>query len=393
MRGALADYFALNRSTLAVALAMLLMSLGENLWKRFLPKYLEALGAPVAGIGLFGSAEDFLDGVYQYPGGWIGDHLGRRRALLLFVSIAAVGYLVYCLAPAWPWAFLGLIFAMAWTSMASPTLFSIIGDALPPRRRAMGFTVQAILRRLPILIAPTAGGFIIAGAGLLGGIRASLVLSVVLAAFTLIACASIPIDHAPSPERVRVKGVWDSLPRDLRRLLVSDVIIRTCEGLAGVFVVLYATNVVGIGSLQFGVLVAVQAFTSMVTYVPAARLADTVGRKPIVVATFGFFALFPIAVVLAQDFVSMIVAFAIGGLREVGEPARKAMIVDMVRPGVRARSIGLYYLLRSLAISPAAFIGGLLWNVAPAVPFVVAGLIGVAGTAVFVATVDARYAS
>src|SRR5438045_3196462 len=89
-RTAIADYFALNRNIGAVSLAIFLMSLGENLWKKFLPKYLEALGAPVVSIGLFGTAEDFLDGVYQYPGGWVGDRFGRRRALLLFVAISIV---------------------------------------------------------------------------------------------------------------------------------------------------------------------------------------------------------------------------------------------------------------------------------------------------------------
>src|SRR2546425_10295308 len=77
---------------LAVSAAVFLLALGENLWKRFLPKYLEALGAPVTAIGLFGSAQDLLDGVYQYPGGWIGDRWGRRRALLLFVMLATIGY-------------------------------------------------------------------------------------------------------------------------------------------------------------------------------------------------------------------------------------------------------------------------------------------------------------
>ena len=86
-------------------------------------------------------------------------------------------------------------------------------------------------------------------------------------------------------------------------------------------------------------------------------------------------------------------AFVIGGLREVGEPSRKAMIVGLAQPAIRARSIGLYYLVRSLAISPAAFIGGLLWNVNPAVPFLAATAVGLAGTVIFALTVDERNAA
>ena len=69
------------------------------------------------------------------------------------------------------------------------------------------------------------------------------------------------------------------------------------------------------------------------------------------------------------------------------------MIVDFVRPTLRARSIGLYYLIRSVAIAPAAFIGGALWKVAPAAPFWVASIFGLIGVVVFAATVDERYAS
>jgi MFS family permease len=203
----------------------------------------------------------------------------------------------------------------------------------------------------------------------------------------------IEILRIPDPGGIRIAGVWKSLPTELRRLLLSDVFIRTCDAMVDVFLVLYATNVIGIAAPQFGVLVAVQALTAMLTYVPAARFAAVFGRKPFVVATFAFFALFPIAIVLATSFAGLIAAFIVGGLREVGEPARKAMILDMVQPALRGRSVGLYYLVRSLAISPAAFVGGLLWHISPAVPFVMAGIAGAIGTAVFAASVDERYAS
>jgi MFS family permease len=386
------DYFGLERNVVAVAGAMFLLAFGENLWKGFLPKYLQALGAPVVAIGLFGTVRDFLDGAYQYPGGWIADRYGRRRALLLFVGLAAVGYVIYALAPSWPFVLAGLLFGMAWTSMASPTLFAVVGDALPRERRAIGFTVQAILKRLPVVAAPTLGGLAIAAYGVLRGVRLGLAATVLLAVVTLavVARVRIPIVREPTPTNIR--GVWRSLPRPLKWLLMSDVFIRTCEGLVDVFLVLYATEIVGVSAPRYGALIAIQMATAILVYVPASKIADRAGRKPFVIATFLCFAAFPLAVVLSKSFLALAAAFVVGGLREVGEPARKAMIVDFSRPDLRARSIGLYYLVRSAAIAPAAFTGGLLWNVRPSIPFLVAGAVGIAGTVLFSATVEERFA-
>jgi hypothetical protein len=68
------------------------------------------------------------------------------------------------------------------------------------------------------------------------------------------------------------------------------------------------------------------------------------------------------------------------------------MILDLVPAGARGRGVGLYYLVRSLAIAPAATIGGALWLLAPRVPFIVAGAVGLAGTALFALTVEEEYA-
>jgi len=122
---------------------MLLLALGENLWRRFLPRYLQALGAPITAIGLFGTIEDLLDGLYQYPGGWIADRFGRRRALLSFIALAAVGYAVFLLMKSWWVAFAGLALVMVWDSMASPTLFAVVGDALPRSKRKFRLTPPA----------------------------------------------------------------------------------------------------------------------------------------------------------------------------------------------------------------------------------------------------------
>lgn len=391
-RSRIVDALGLERNIVAVSVAMFLLALGENLWKRFLPKYLQLLGAPVTAIGFFGSCEDLLDGVYQYPGGWIADRYGRRGALLLFVTIAAIGYALYWVAPSWPFIFVGLVFVMAWSSMASPTLFAVVGDALPKDRRALGFTVQSILRRVPIAVAPILGGLAIAAYGLRSGIHLGLAVTLLLSAVTLGAVSRVNIPVVRDPVPTHIRAVWHSLPTPLRWLLASDIFIRTCEGLVDVFLVLYAINVIGISAPTYGVLVAVQMTTAIVSYIPVVRFVDRMGRKPFVIATFVAFALFPVAVVLARDFATLVAAFVVGGLREVGEPARKALIVDLAVPSLRARSIGLYYLIRSLTIAPAAFIGGLLWEVTPTLPFWMAGGIGFIGVVVFAVTVEERYA-
>jgi MFS family permease len=275
--------------------------------------------------------------------------------------------------------------------MGSPAMFATIGDTLPRERRAMGFTVQSMLKRIPMVISPLIGGAMMGALGLQKGIRAGLFVTIALAS---VAAALLSMLRLPTAahDAVSMSGVWDSFHPTLKRLLASDIVIRTCEGMADIFVVLYVTNVSGITIPKYGVLVAIQLMTAILIYVPSAKIAARVGRKPFVIATFFCFALYPITVILAHNFAGLVLAFIVGGLREIGEPSRKAMIVDFAEEQLRARTVGLYYLVRSLSITPASAIGGLLWRVRPEIPFVAAGLIGAVGTLLFATTVEEQHA-
>jgi MFS family permease len=387
----LTNFLGVERNVTAASGAVFLVGLGEELWKKFLPKYLELLGASAGAIGLFGTAEDFLDALYQYPGGWLADHWGRGRAFLTFLAAASTGYLIYFFSPSWPFLFFGLAFVMAWQSMASPAIFATIGDSLPKERRAMGFTFQSMLKRIPMVVSPIIGGAIIAAFGLRTGIKTGFAITLVFAGIAVPLLLLINLRTAPQ-DHVRMRGVWNSFHRTLKRLLVSDIAIRTCEGMADIFTILYVTNVTGVSISRYGLLVAIQLATAILVYIPSAKIADRFGRKPFVIATFVCFALFPVTVVLAHDFAGLVGAFVIGGLREIGEPSRKAMIVDLADPQTRARTVGLYYLVRSFSITPASAIGGLLWRIRPLIPFFTAGVIGIIGTLLFAATVEEKYA-
>src|SRR5436190_23020490 len=92
--GSARSRLGLERNILVMLGIILLVGLGEELWVRFLPQYLAVLGAGTWAIASYGVLHDLLDAVYQYPGGWLADHLGRRRALILFTVLAAGGYVI-----------------------------------------------------------------------------------------------------------------------------------------------------------------------------------------------------------------------------------------------------------------------------------------------------------
>jgi MFS family permease len=162
------------------------------------------------------------------------------------------------------------------------------------------------------------------------------------------------------------------LPAALKRLLLAESVVRAGRGLAEVFVVLYVTNVLGLSAATFGALVALRMVTSILIYLPMARLADRQGRTPFVVASFVCFALFPLLLVITQGPMGLAAAFVCAGLRQLGEPSRKALIVDLADATQRGRVVGTYYFTRGLAVMPASLLGGLLWQMGPQTPFFVA---------------------
>jgi len=369
-----------------LALSIFGLGLGEELWQSYLPKYLTALGASGVMVGLFSSLKDLLDGLYQYPGGWAGDRFGRKRALMFFTLTAMCGYALYALAWHWVVVFAGLWLVMAWKAGAFPVTFAVIGDALPQGRRVMAFSVQSMLVRLPRVIGAPLGGLLIASFGVVAGVRIAAGITLVIALIVLITqrrgyrelmVAERSFENAP------VRAIFARMPATLKRLLIAECLVRFGEAIAAAFIVLYVTNALGYSAPAFGMLYALQQTVSLVMYLPSGRMAELTGRRSLIALTFLFFALFPLAVQLAHSLTALVAAFVVGGLKEIGEPARKAFIVDHADPAERARAVGVYYTIRNLLIVPAGTIGGILWTYDPQAPLQVAGAVGMLGVAAF----------
>ncbi len=379
----LANFLALKRNTTLLLVALVLAGTGEKLWLGFAPKYLQTLSAGVFIIGLFDALQTFLGAIYAYPGGWATDHWGQRRSLLFFNALSLGGYLLVLVWQHWIALLIGAFLFLAWSAMSLPTTFSVVATSLQRHQHTMGIGVQSLVRRVPMMLGPLLGGWLITHFGWAQGVQYALLLCLGLSALTMLFQWFM---LEPEPESKTTAStlpfgeVIKSFTPALRELLVSDILIRFCERIPYAFVILWAMDQGDVTAQQFGYLVAFEMVTAMLCYIPVAHLADKYGRRPFVLITFVFFTLFPLTLLFARDFKWLALAFVVRGLKEFGEPARKALIIGEAEPELRARTYGAYYLIRDCVVTAGSFLGAWLWSLGPRANFIGAAACGGLGT-------------
>jgi MFS family permease len=230
--------------------------------------------------------------------------------------------------------------------------------------------------------------------GFVAGVRIGLAISILLGGLSIWLQSRLAEDLPPAEAGSAPGGNFLAIVRGfdprMRRLLVSDILIRFCERIPYAWVVIYAVNHGGVSATEVGVLIAVETVVAMACYVPAAHLADRYGKEPFVIATFLFFTAFPLTLLAGRRFETLLIAFAVRGLKEFGDSARKALIIEYSGAASRGRSIGAYYLIRDVIVSFGALLGAWLWNFGPEVNFLSAAAFGAVGTVGYVMSQNIR---
>jgi len=395
-RSKLTDFFGLKRNLAILLIAIFVIGAGEELWMRFVPKYLQALGATVFVIGLYDALRTLLGAVYAYPGGLLADRWGHRHAFIIFNVVSIIGYALVLLIPNWGAVIVGMFFFLSWTCFSLPATFSLVGAALEANRHSMGVGVQMVVRRLPMMISPILGGILIDHFGIIGGVRIALIVSILLSVMTIFVQRLLPEgannkarDVAATTVKSKRWMFWQNLrgfDMPMRRLLVSDILVRFCERIPYAWVVIFAMDYIGMSGQQVGVLTAIEMLAATLCIIPTSYFADKYRREPFVIATFVTFTVFPIALLMSRSFSALVIAFTIRGLKEFGDTSRKALIIGYSEPERRGQVIGAYYLIRDLVVSTGAILGAYLWKFGPALNFLGAAAIGAAGTIFYVRT-------
>ena len=391
----LANFFGLKRNLVILLLVIFVIGAGEELWMRFIPKYLKDLGATFFVIGLYDAIRTLLGAIYAYPGGVAVDRWGHRRAFLIFNIVSIAGYALVLLIPHWGAVIVGMFLFLSWSCFSLPATFSLVAAALEANRHSMGIGVQSVIKRLPIMIAPFFGGMLIDRFGVIDGVRIALIISIVLSGATIFIQRELHDEGKAERPPEEQWGLWRSLrefSNPMRRLLLSDILIRFCERIPYAWVVIFAMDYIGVSGKQVGLLTTVEMLAAILCIIPAAHYADRYGREPFVIVTFIMFTLFPVSLMVAHaypaySFGLLVVAFTIRGLKEFGDTSRKALIIGYCDPIRCGQMVGAYYLVRDLIVSVGAIIGAYLWALGARLNFLAATAVGIAGTIFYIKTI------
>lgn len=394
----ISGFLALQRSTVGVLAMVVLVGMGERMAERFLPIYIMALGGGTLVIGLLQAMDNLLSALYSFPGGYLSDRIGTKRALAAFNVVAMAGFALVILIPNWKAVLAGAVLFISWSAISLPATMSLLYNVLPQNKRTMGVSMHSLVRRIPMALGPVVGGVFIGVWGERDGVRLAFAAALVMALAALVFQQRMIEDDLPKPgssgDQCRLTPeknpmrLFRLMTPAMKGLLVTDILVRFCEQIPYAFVVVWCMKTISqpVSALQFGLLTSIEMATAVLVYIPVAYLADRSTKKPFVLITFGFFTVFPLVLSLGRSFEWLVPAFIVRGLKEFGEPTRKALIMDLAPANCKAGMFGLYYLIRDVFVSAAAFGGAFLWEMSPRTNFIAAfifGVIGTAGYAVF----------
>jgi MFS family permease len=202
----------------------------------------------------------------------------------------------------------------------------------------------------------------------------------------------------PNPERkIKRAGFIETLrgfPRDIWVLTIVAAISMFAMRVMMSFMVLYGVGVVGLTRTQWGLIGTIVSLMTTLLTTPAGILADTRGKKPLILASRILNDFSILGYTLSQNFTHMLIVRSLTGIAgglggamwgPMGGPVWQAIVADRSPPEERGRIMGMMGTIGSIISSPASWTGGYLFDkVSPQLPFQLSFVIDMIGTLILV---------
>jgi MFS family permease len=356
--------------------------------------FVSVIGGSAVVMGVMEGFADFAASSLDLASGYLSDRTGRRK------RIAWTGYALSALAKSLLvfGSSVGVFIAFRVIDRLGKSIRGAPRDAMlatmaPKGRRGYSFGLHKAFDKAGAVVGPFVAYFMLSRWGATQETFHTLFLTALIPAVLALVVLWLFVKDRPTataPQRRSIRGTWATLGRPYRWYLLSSAVF-SLGYFSFAFLVLKAKSV-GFTAQDQALLYGLFNLVFTITSVPIGRLADRVGQKSIVIASYLTYAAMSAGFMVAETPIAVGAMFVVFGVfYAMNEGQAKAYLSDLAEDDSRATAIGIYGFVTGLVYLPASLIAGALWTVSPAWAFAFAIGTSVAALALFLLTADTKH--
>jgi MFS family permease len=356
----------ISTNVLVLGIVSLLTDMSSEMIYPILPLFLTAIGATGLIIGLIEGAAETTASLLKVVSGWHSDRSGSRKPYILsgyglsslvkpFLVVATMPYQVLAIR----------ITERVGKGLRSAPRDALIADSTEAAYMGRAFGFHKAMDSLGAVIGPIIALVVIlfvATSDAMETYRLIFVIAIIPA------FAAVPFIAFVKERNRDRKAKTSTFLADLRCLgrpfwiLIAIVVVFYAGEISYAFFILKA-EAQGLSLAETIVLYILFNLVFVLVAIPSGSLSDRMGRRPVILASFGLFALTCVIMAGAESLLLLIMGFVLFGVyKGSSEGVLKAFVVDVVPIGLRATALGAFHTSVGLVMLPGGIIAGLLWD-------------------------------
>ncbi|MEK6684085.1 MAG: MFS transporter [Nitrospirota bacterium] len=329
-----------------------------------LPLFAERLGARPEAIGLIVGISTVTGILFKLPAGTVSDLLGRRRLLLIGLSVFAIApYFYFGVTQVWQLTVLRAFHGLA-TAIFAPVAMAVVVD-LFREGRGEALSWYSSFSQAGRLSGRTVGGYLLVWFGFYQTFAISAVIGLMLIALFL--TLKLPEDQ-PAALVVRhessvalLQGLRE-VAGDRRVLITSgmEAIQMTASGALMAFLPLYGIKA-GLHAGEVGLLFGAMGIASILAKPVLGRISDRIGRPPLIITGQLICAAVMIAIPWTAGLAGLLFLSLIFGFGEaVIGSSTSAMVADRCKEKSLGSAMGVFGTIMDIGHAAGPILTGFL---------------------------------
>ncbi len=348
-----------KRSIFSFSVASALNDVGAGMVEPFWPIFVTSvLGAPMSFLGFIEGLGDATAEIVKFPSGYYSDKLRKRKIFVWFgYFMAALSRIGYSVSTAAGWLVPFKIMDRS-AKMRDPPRDAMLSDVTKKEERGKAFGLLNAADRFGSFLGPLI----------------ALILVMFLSYRQIFLLAAIPsfiaffiiYKFVKESKNINKDGVsfdYKKLSLNYKMLLISSAVF-SLSWFSTSFMVVFAKQYLSIGMMP--VLILLLGLVSSIISIPAGRLSDKMGRKPLLILGYSLFAITCLGFIFFRPEFALPMLIALfmlyGAHYGIVTTIQSPFVADMSKSEVRASSVGLYKTINGLCMFVASFAAGLIWD-------------------------------